>query len=276
MTSQLARVPHQHQSAIPDKTVSLWDDPKKGTIILADRSVKKLLREGDIALAVAGSFVFFICFYVPFNKAFADDPKVYAQYIIPIIMTQSMIFLGVSSSQLAAKDITSGFTKRLRTLAVHPLSPVLGHTVALLFRAFVSITFAIIIGAIFGFRFYDKPLYVVAFLLLTLATGIAMTLLGYSLGVFVADPERVAQFVIIPQLFIVLLSTGMVKAETFPHWLQFFVRNQPVSQVIKALRQLATNHVESSTQFIAWGWIAGLSAISIFLSVRAVQYTQSN
>ena len=73
--------------------------------------------------------------------------------------------------------------------------------------------------------------------------------LALSLG---ADATRVAgqaiveassQLLLIPQLLLVLLSTGMAPADSFPDWLDPFVRYQPVSQVTETLRGFASGHV---------------------------------
>jgi ABC-2 type transport system permease protein len=74
---------------------------------------------------------------------------------------------------------------------------------------------------------------------------------------------------LVPQLFFGLLSVGLQPVERFPEWIRPFVRNQPVSQFVDALRALAGDSAASpgsvtwSSVGPALAWITGLIAVSL-------------
>lgn len=73
---------------------------------------------------------------------------------------------------------------------------------------------------------------------------------------------------LLPQLVLVLLSTGIAPAESFPAWLGPFVRHQPVSRVTDTLRGLAAGHATGRDLAVASAWCLGLLALFGVLAVR--------
>jgi len=100
------------------------------------------------------------------------------------------------------------------------------------------------------------------------------------IGTGTRNPEAMTPLLILPPLIFGLLSTGIQPVQQFPRWIQPFVRDQPISQFVDALRALAGD----TTGFggsVTWSgiapslaWICGLAAVlvpvsAIVLSRRA-------
>ncbi len=73
----------------------------------------------------------------------------------------------------------------------------------------------------------------------------------------------------LPQLIFGLLSVGVQPVQQFPGWIQPFVRDQPMSQFVYALRALAGDSTPA-TGAVSWSvigpalaWAVGLIAILI-------------
>ena len=69
-----------------------------------------------------------------------------------------------------------------------------------------------------------------------------------------------SQLLLVPQLLLVMLSTGMAPVDSFPDWLHAFVRYQPVSQVTDTLRGFASGPCDgrqSGDQLGVVRWAAG-------------------
>jgi ABC-2 type transport system permease protein len=79
---------------------------------------------------------------------------------------------------------------------------------------------------------------------------------------------------LLPQLVLVLLSTGMAPAESFPAWLGPFVRHQPVSQVTETLRGLASGHVTGAAVAVTFVWCLVLVALFGGLAMRMQRRTR--
>ena len=89
---------------------------------------------------------------------------------------------------------------------------------------------AIAVGFGFGFRF-SGWVHTAAFVGIALVLSLALSLGADAMGSVASSVEAAGQTLLVPQLLLVMLSTGIAPAQAFPDWLGPFVRNQPVSQI---------------------------------------------
>jgi ABC-2 type transport system permease protein len=75
------------------------------------------------------------------------------------------------------------------------------------------------------------------------------------------------QWMLLPQMILGMLSVGFQPAELFPKWIQSFVRNQPISQWVSALRALAGDSTPAAGT-VTWkllaisvAWVVGLALV---------------
>ncbi|MEV4240102.1 MULTISPECIES: ABC transporter permease [unclassified Nocardia] len=237
---------------------------------LSGRTVRAAVREGDLPFGFIAPMIFFVCFYVPLRKSMEQTGADYAQYLLPVIVLQGMFFTAMSAGDRAARDTFSGMGTRMRSMPVKSWVPLAARMSANLVRALAGLAGALVIGAIFGFRFHSGTAALV-FIALSLAFAVALVIGADTLGVATGRPEIGASALLAPQLLLIMMSTGLVPAEGFPGWIQPFVRNQPVSQAAAALRDLA-NGESTSAVAIAAVWILGLimafTAISVLVERR--------
>ncbi|WP_431940884.1 ABC transporter permease [Nocardia grenadensis] len=234
---------------------------------LSERSIRAAVREGDLVLAFAAPLTFFVCFYVPLRKSVEAGGVDYAQYLLPLILVHAMFFSSMFAADRAAREVAGGMGTRLRAMPVVPWVPPAARVSANLARAITAICGALVIGALFGFRFHGVVPALV-FLALVLGLGVAMMLATDALGTATADPQVGATVLFVPQLLLVMISTGFVPAEGFPGWIQPFVRHQPVSRVADALRGLADGRYPEGLP-VAVTWVAGLLVVGAALAVWA-------
>jgi ABC-2 type transport system permease protein len=108
----------------------------------------------------------------------------------------------------------------------------------------------------------------VLFVVIVLAFAMAVCLGADALGSKVGSVESSSQLLLLPQLVLVLLSTGIAPAESFPAWLGPFVRNQPVSQVTETLRGLASGHIIAASLAVTAAWCIALLMLFGGLALR--------
>ena len=78
----------------------------------------------------------------------------------------------------------------------------------------------------------------------------------------------------IPQLLLVLLSTGMAPVESFPSWVQPLVEFQPISQITETLRGFASGEVIASNLAITLVWCIGLLVGLGYFALQAQKRTR--
>ena len=235
---------------------------------LTERSVLGTLRGGDLIFAVGGPIAFFLCFNITLRNVIDTGGMHYPQYILPVIVVQAMIFTAMTTADRAARDHLSGLGVRLRTLPMSSLVPVSARMLSSLIRAVAALTGAVVIGYAFGFRFGGNVLHVVAFVAIALMLSLALSLGADAMGSVATNAEAAGQTLLIPQLLLVMLSTGIAPADAFPGWLGWFVRNQPVSQLSETLRALAIGQVAPSNLLISLAWCGGLLLAFGAIAVR--------
>jgi ABC-2 type transport system permease protein len=244
---------------------------------LTERSVLGTLRDGDLIFAIGGPVAFFLCFNVTLRGVIdvgASGTSSYAQYMLPVIVVQAMIFTAMTTADRAARDHLSGMGVRLRTLPMTALVPVAARMLSSLLRALCALAAAIAVGYAFGFRFHGGFGHVPAFVLIALLLSLALSLGADAMGSVATNAEAAGQTLLIPQLLLVMISTGIAPATAFPSWLGPFVRNQPVSQLSETLRALAFGHVDGGTLLTSLAWCLGLLLLFGAVAVRMQRRTR--
>lgn len=232
---------------------------------LSERSIRAAIREGDLVLAFATPLIIFVCFYVPLRVSVEADGIDYTQYLIPLSTLHAMFFSSMFAGDRAAREVAAGMSTRLRAMPVLPWVPPAARVSANLVRAIVALCGVLVVGMLFGFRLNGVGPSLV-FLGLALVFGVAIMLATDTLGTVTANPQLGATVLFVPQLLLIMVSTGFVPAEGFPGWIQPFVRNQPVSQMADALRGLADGRYPDALP-AAVMWAVGLLVAAAIVAV---------
>ena len=245
--------------------------------VLTVRGIVPTLRNGELLTQVAASIMFTVGFYIPlkqFMGAFILGMSSYAQYLMPLIALQAIAFASVSAAFRSATDSVQGINRRFRTMPIGPLTPLASRMSASMYRCSVALVVSLVCGHVIGFRFYGGLAHTVAFCLLALMIGAALAFLGDLIGTISENPEATTHLMLLPQLIFGLLSVGVQPAERFPDWIEPFVRNQPISQFVYALRALAGDSTPAAGE-VTWAvmgpalvWVVVLIAVLIPMHAR--------
>jgi ABC-2 type transport system permease protein len=136
--------------------------------------------------------------------------------------------------------------------------PLAARMLYCLIRAVIALGSGVAVASVFGFRMAGGLGYTVLFVVIVLTFAMAVCLGADALGSRIGSVESSSQLLLLPQLVLVLLSTGMAPAESFPAWLGPFVRYQPVSQVTETLRGLASGYVTGPGLAVTVAWCVAL------------------
>ena len=234
------------------------------TATLTRQKVWAAVRSGDVIFAVLSPVAFFICFYVPLHRRFDATGIDYAQFITPVILLQAGLFTAIAATESAGADARAGVRERLASLPIPRVAPVLGRLGWVVIRMLLATAGGLAIAFALGFRFHGSISDTVLFIALVVIFGLTLSMFTDVIGSFARNSTGMASVLTIPQLVLVMASTGLVPATGFPDWAQPVVRNQPLSAFADALRGLSTG---ADVELAAVGWwsagllVAGIGAV---------------
>ncbi|WP_197377429.1 ABC transporter permease [Mycolicibacterium baixiangningiae] len=240
--------------------------------VLTLRVITPTLRNGEVFTQVTAPIMFTVGFYIPlkqFMGAINQGMGSYAQYLMPLIALTAVAYAAVSAAFRSATDAVQGINRRFHAMPIHPLLPLASRMSASMYRCSIALTVSLLCGYVIGFRFYGGLLHTVAFCVLMLAIGAALSLLGDLIGAASQNPEATVPLLLLPQVLFGLLSVGVQPVERFPEWIQPFVRNQPTSQFVYALRGFAGESTAAPGE-VTWSvlgpaiaWLVGMTLVAI-------------
>ncbi|CAN5307810.1 multidrug efflux ABC transporter permease LieB [soil metagenome] len=235
---------------------------------LTERVFRSTLRDFDLLTAVLAPVGAFVGFTFVLQRVIDTGSLSYAQYVLPAIVVQSMLFGALTTADRAARDASSGFARRLRTHPIPGLIPLMARMLYCLIRSVVVIAAALAIAYPFGFRMNGGLLFSLAFIAIALLLALAMSLGADAVGSWMKRVDASSQLLMIPMLGLVLLSTGMAPASAFPDWVQPFVLFQPVSVVTETMRGLTDGNLVGSNVAASLAWCIGLLAVFGAAAIR--------
>ena len=245
---------------------------------LTGRIIRRTLRD-DLPFAILATAGIFGFFNFALRNVIDTGQTNYAQYVLPVIIIQVTFLGALTTVDRAAQDQLSGFGAGIRTLPVPVVVPLIARMLYCLLRGTLALLSALAAGYLFGFRMGGGFFYTVAFVVLVLLFTLALSLGADATGTgavrfAIVRTGASSQLLLVPQMLLVMLSTGMAPVDSFPDWLHSFVRYQPVSQVTQTLQGLATGHVSVSNVASSMAWCLGLLVVFGALAVRMQRRTE--
>ncbi|MGE0218963.1 ABC transporter permease [Mycolicibacterium sp.] len=238
-----------------------------GVTALTERMVAVALRDFDLLLGVLAPVVTLLGLNVALRHVIDTGSMSYADYILPAIIVQAMLLGAVTTADRAAADRASGFTVRLRTQPISALAPMTARLLYCVVRGTLALAAAMVTAYLLGFRITGGTAAAAAFVVFPLLLTVALSLGADATGTAIGRVGA-GQLLLVPQLILVLVSTGLAPAESFPDWVQPFVRHQPVSQITDTLRDLAVGRAEAGAVAVTAAWCVGLLVVLTAVAVR--------
>lgn len=240
-------------------------------ITMTWRNVLNLLRTPQVVVfATIQPMIFVFMFRYVFGGAIVipNFNQPYVDYLMPGVFAQTVVFGAITTGVGLAEDLKKGLIERFRSLPMARSSVLVGRTMADLLRNVFVIALMTGVGFAVGFRIHTNALALLAGLGLMLLFSYSLSWVFALVGFLTGDAEaaQAASFPILAPL--VFASTAFTGVKTMPGWLQVFARNQPVSQVINAVRALCVGGPTSAYVIKALAWIVGITIVFAALSVQ--------
>jgi len=256
------------------------------SLVISRRNLIKIKRVPDLLVfATLSPIMFVLLFRYVFGSAIPIEGISYAEFLLPGIFAQTVVFGATITGSSIAEDLQKGLIDRFRSLPMSRSAVLTGRTFADVGLNLVTIVVMMITGVLVGWRVHTSVLEAVAGVLLLLLFAYAMSWVMALVGLLVRTPEVVnnASFIVIfPLTFI---ANTFVPTDNFPPVLKVIADWNPVSAVVQAARELFGNTAPGMPVPDAWPlqhpvpyvliWVALLLGVFVPLAVRTYQRTAS-
>lgn len=242
----------------------------RNSVIMAYRGLLKFRRTPEQFFDVVLQPILFVpMFTFIFGGAIAGNTKAYLPIIIPGVLAQTIITATLVTGTMLREDMDKGVFNRFRSLPIARIAPLAGPLMADTVRYVIATTITFAMGYLMGYRPGAGLSGVFAAGVLVIFFAWCLSWIFAFLGMIAKSAsgvQGIAMLILFPLTF---LSNAFVPVNTLPSWLQTFVKINPVSHLITAIRQLTTL---GTIGHDFWLSIAGaLIIVAIFapLTVRA-------
>ena len=237
------------------------------SLIMIKRSSTHIIRNTDQLL---GAFFQPIMFLVLFSAVFGGAVSLalpegvsYLSFLMAGIVVQTVAFGSTTTAIAICNDLQKGIVDRFRSLPMSNLAVLNGHVISDVFRNSISTVVMLLAGLVMGFRsqasFTDWLMIAGILLLFTLA----FSWLAAIIGVMAKSVEAVQWLTFILVFPLTFASTAFVPAEGMNTYLKAFAENQPITQVVEAVRALMLGQPIGNYGWLAVGWSLLILVIAV-------------
>lgn len=263
------------ETPIPDRVaatrrrVSIWETLTQ-TLSLAWRATKKMRRNPEQFFDVTFQpLLFTMMFAYIFGGAISGDVSGYLPVIIPGILAMTVLTTTIVTGTQLREDMDKGVFDRFKSLPIARIAPLSGALLADVVRYGIATILTFVVGIAMGYRPGGGALGVIAAGVLVIFVAWAISWIFALMGVLMSKAsavQGVSMMVLFPLTF---ASNAFVPVETMPGWLQAFVKVNPISHLVSAVRELA-NEGHAGMEVI-WTLIAAGVVVLVIapLTVRA-------
>ena len=221
---------------------------------VAGRTLRKFWRTPQlIVVGALTSAMFLLIFRYVFGGAIQTGGVTYADFLIPSMAVGAGLF--ASGAVGVADDIEGGLFDRLRSLPIPRSSILLGRSLADTALIVWGTVITVALGYATGFRFHGSALDAIAAIALCVVFGAAFTWPFIFMGL-VSGSSQAAQGMSFMAFPFVFVSSVYVPVASMPGWMQPVARNQPVTQMVGAVRSLALGDNAQAVLGHSAGWFA--------------------
>jgi ABC-2 type transport system permease protein len=243
------------------------------TFSMAWRALKKMQRNPEQFFdVIVQPLLFTAMFTYIFGGAIAGNVKAYLPTIITGIMVQTALTACMATGTQMREDMDKGVFDRFRSLPMARIAPLAGPMAADLLRYGIAATLTIATGLLMGYRPGGGLLGVTAGWILVVITGWSLSWIFAFLGTVLRTAQAVQGVGMMIMFPLTFLSNAFVAVQTLPGWLQAFVKVNPVTLVINAIRDLMNDG--DVTANVGWALLGCVVVVAVFAPLAVWSYSR--
>lgn len=237
--------------------------------VLSGRYVNHIVRQPDeIITAIMIPTVMMLLFrYMLGGGAVDVGGTAYVDFLVPGVLSVGVTLTAVSTTTGVFMDMQEGFVDRLRSMSTVAVSVVVGHVVAAVLRAAISMVVLVALAFVVGFRPQAGPLQWLGVLGILLVFAFAVAWISVLFGQ-IAKSQAGASGLALILTFLPYSSNVFAPTDKISDGLRVFVEHQPVTAVIDSVRALLLDQPVGNSAWLALLWWGGIAALAIPLSAR--------
>lgn len=236
---------------------------------LAARNVRAAANGEAIVTLIVFPPIFVFGFLALFSRLLDRRGVDYEQFLPPAIVVLWMFSAAIAAAFAFSAERRSGMLARWKILSIHRGAVVAGRLGAEALRALVAVVVISGCAYVAGFRFEGGAGGALAFVALSVAFALVLTVGMSAVGIASTDPEATASILHTAYLPFLMLSSAFVPGDAFPGWLEPIVELSPVTAVTDALRALAQDAASFADIWPALAWMGGLLVVFTLACARA-------
>ncbi len=262
--------------AVADRRLSTRpsvQDTLSQTLAMAWRALKKMRRNPEQFFDVTLQPILFTAMFAyVFGGAVSGSVADYLPLMIPGILAQTALTACMATGTQMREDMDKGVFDRFKSLPIARIAPLAGPMLADLLRYGIAATITIAVGLAMGYRPGGGAFGVIAGWLLTVFAGWSLAWIFALLGTVARSAQAVQGIGMMIMFPLTFLSNAYVPAGTMPDWLQTFVKINPVSHVVTAVRDLMNGG--TVTAEVGWAVLACVLVVAIFAPLAVRSYSR--
>ncbi|SDD32243.1 ABC-2 type transport system permease protein [Sanguibacter gelidistatuariae] len=244
------------------------------TFSLAWRALKTMQRNPEQLFdVIVQPLLFTAMFAYIFGGAISGSVADYLPLLIPGILAQTSLTACMATGVKLREDMDKGVFDRFKSLPIARTAPIAGPMVADLLRYFIAATLTFFTGILMGYRPGGGVWGVSGAILLVVVAGWSLAWIFAWLGTIARSATSVQGISMMIMFPLTFLSNAFVTVDTLPSWLQTFVKVNPVSHIVTAVRDLANNGTVGAE--VGWALFACAVVIAIFAPLAVRRYSRS-
>ncbi|GAB3656821.1 ABC transporter permease [Actinocorallia lasiicapitis] len=242
-------------------------------LAMAWRALKKMRRKPEQFFDVLiQPLLFTAMFAFIFGGAISGGVAEYLPVLIPGILAQTALTVCMATGVQLREDMDKGVFDRFKSLPMARIAPLAGPMMADLIRYGIASVLTLLTGLVIGYRPGGGVFGCVAGIALTVAAGWSLAWIFTWLGTMARSAQSVQGTSMMIMFPLTFLSNAFVPAETLPSWLQTFVKINPVSHVVSAVRDLFNDG--AVTAEVGWAVLGCVVVVAVFAPLAVRSYSR--
>ncbi len=241
------------------------------SLVLAKRGLINTLRTPEALIDVTlQPIIFLLMFTYIFGGAIAHGSQhAYLEFLLPGILGQTIAMGGIAIGVNLNNDVAKGIFDRFRSLPIARSAPLVGAVLADVARYTILCVVTLGFGYVLGFRAHTSAIDVVAACVLAIGFALCLCWASVFVGMIARTPGAVQGIMTLIVLPLSFGSNTFVPTATMPGWLQSFVKVNPLTQLVGAVRGLLLGGPVASHVLWTLVWMGILLVVFVPLALRA-------
>jgi ABC-2 type transport system permease protein len=242
------------------------------SLVMIRRSSTHIIRNTDQLL---GTFFQPIMFLVLFAAVFGGaieqslpEGVSYIEFLMAGIIVQTVAFGSTTTAIAVCNDLQKGIMDRFRSLPMNNLAVLNGHVISDVFRNGISTAVMLLAGLVIGFRSSASLTDWLTIAGILFLFTLAFSWLAAILGILAKSVEGVQWMTFIIIFPLTFASSAFVQTENMGTYLKAFAENQPITQIIEAIRRLILGLPVGNKVWLSVAWCVGTLIIAVPLASR--------